>query len=45
MSKKTSSKTNKKVVSIKKAIKARKAKISKQENKLKALKKKLKKAS
>ncbi|WP_255493835.1 hypothetical protein [Pseudomaricurvus sp. HS19] len=38
-------KESKKVVSLKKAIKARKAKIAKQEGKLKTLKKKLKKAA
>lgn len=38
-------KLSKKVVSIKKAIKARKDKIAKQESKLKVLKKKLKKAA
>lgn len=38
-------KQSKKVVSIKKAIKSRQNKISKQEDKLKILKKKLKKAA
>ena len=45
MSKNVSKKATKNVVSIKKAIKARKDKIVKQENKLKVLKKKLKKAA
>ena len=40
-----SKKTSKKVVSLKKEIKARKSKIAKQESKLKQLKKKLKKAA
>ncbi len=40
-----SKKVSKKVVSLKKEIKARKAKISKQAGKLKKLKKKLKKAA
>ncbi len=38
-------KTTKKVTSLKKEIKARKAKIAKHEGKLKSLKKKLKKAA
>lgn len=40
-----SKKESKKVVSLKKAIKARKAKVAKHEGKLKVLKKKLKKAA
>lgn len=40
-----SKKVSKKVINLKKEIKARKAKIAKQEGKLKQLKKKLKKAA
>lgn len=45
MAKKSSKKPSKKVVSLKKELKARKAKIAKQEAKVKVLKKKLKKAA
>lgn len=46
MSKKTkSNKASKKVISIKKELKARKAKLNKQEGKIKKLKKALKKAA
>ncbi len=40
-----SKKTSKKVINLKKEIKARKSKISRQESKVKVLKKKLKKAA